>query len=132
LNPFIWHRPLSDPEKMVEDQDFAELVALKLKSGANVSLFGPRDIGKTSFLSTLTRELAKEHASDAPAYTTLTINLKRGLSIQGIISCIRESLEDHPSPQLRTIAKSAIDTVETELGFNVRLLNYKHKRTPKT
>lgn len=116
---------------MVEQQEFAEEIALKLKAGANVSLFGPRDIGKTSFLSTLARELAKDHGLNAPPYTALVINLKRGLSIQGIISCIREALEEHPSSELRKIGRQSMDTVESELGFNVRLLSYTQKRSPK-
>jgi hypothetical protein len=59
LNPFIWDRPLDDPAKIVGMEAFANEVALSLKGQTNVSLFGPRDTGKTTFTNQLALELAK-------------------------------------------------------------------------
>ena len=49
LNPFIWSDAIDDLSRTVSRGEFTERIALHLKSGTNVALFGPRGTGKTTF-----------------------------------------------------------------------------------
>jgi tRNA A37 threonylcarbamoyladenosine biosynthesis protein TsaE len=75
LNPFVWDRPLEDPSKIVGMDDFAREVALILKASTNVALFGPRDTGKSTFLTSLDRELAMTQEEEAPPFEMVRIDL---------------------------------------------------------
>ncbi|HTZ64154.1 MAG TPA: hypothetical protein VMB51_08615 [Solirubrobacteraceae bacterium] len=122
LNPFVWDRPLEDPAKIVGMDDFARDVALMLKAHTNVAIFGPRDTGKSTFLTVLDRELAIEHESDAPPWTMVRINLKRALSIPAFISCVNDALEDHPEPAVRRAAARELEVLEHEIGFDLKVI----------
>ncbi|HTW42849.1 MAG TPA: hypothetical protein VMD79_11090 [Solirubrobacteraceae bacterium] len=122
LNPFVWDRPLEDPAKIVGMDDFARDVALMLKAQTNVAIFGARDTGKSTFLTTLARELAIEHEADAPSYTMVRVDLKRALSIPAFISCVNTALEEHPDRAIRRAAARELEVLEREIGFDLRLI----------
>lgn len=122
LNPFVWDRPLEDPAKIVGMDDFARDVALMLKARTNVAIFGPRDTGKSTFLTALDRELAIEHEPDAPPYTIVRVNLKRALSIPAFISCVNDALEEHPVQEVRRAARRELEVLEREIGFDLKII----------
>jgi uncharacterized protein len=122
LNPFVWDRPLDDPAKIVGMDDFARDVALMLKAQTNVAIFGPRDTGKSTFLTALDRELAIEHEPDTPPYTIVRVNLKRALSIPAFISCVNDALEEHPVHAVRRAARRELEVLERELGFDLKII----------
>jgi uncharacterized protein len=121
LNPFVWDRPLEDPAKIVGMDDFARDVALILKASTNVAIFGPRDTGKSTFLTALARELAVEHDDDAPPHTMVRVDLKRALSIPAFIACVDEALRSHPEHAVRRAAARELEVLERELGFDLKL-----------
>lgn len=122
LNPFIWDRALDDPAKIVGMDDFAREVALTLKAQTNVAIFGPRNTGKSTFLTVLARELAIEHEADAPPHVMVRVDLKRALSIPAFISCVDESLREHPEQAVRRAAARELEVLERELGFDLKLI----------
>lgn len=122
LNPFIWDRPLDDPTKIVGMDDFAREVALTLKAQTNVAIFGPRNTGKSTFLTALGRELALEQEPDAPPHTMVRIDLKRALSIPAFISCVVDALRTHPDPTARRAGARELEVVERQLGFDLKLV----------
>lgn len=126
LNPFVWDRPLEDMSKIVGMDDFAADMALTLKAQTNVAIFGPRDTGKSTFLTSLRNALAVDHEADAPPYEMLQINLKRALSIPAFISCVDDSLRSHQRPHVRAAAEREFEVVERELGISFKA--FKHTR----
>jgi hypothetical protein len=122
LNPFIWDRPLDDPAKIVGMDGFAHEVALTLKGQTNVALFGPRDTGKTTFISQLALELAKDHGRDAPPFDVVRVNLQRVLSIPGLIGCVHDAMVDHPNKTLRRQARRQMSVLEKEIGFDIKII----------
>jgi energy-coupling factor transporter ATP-binding protein EcfA2 len=122
LNPFVWDRPLDDPAKIVGMDDFARDVALMLKAQTNVAIFGPRDTGKSTFLTALARELEIEHEADAPPYTMIRVNLKRALSIPAFISCVNDALKEHPVQVVRRAAVRELEVLEREIGFDLKVV----------
>ena len=122
LNPFVWDRPLDDPAKIVGMDDFARDTALMLKAHTNVAIFGPRDTGKSTFLTALGRELAMEHEAEAPPYTMIRVDLKRALSIPAFISCVNAALEEHPDHAIRRAAARELEVLEREVGFDLKLI----------
>jgi hypothetical protein len=128
LNPFVWDRPLHDPAKVVGMDNFAREVALILKASTNVAIFGPRDTGKSTFLTVLARELAVAHERDAPPHTMIRIDLKRALSIPAFIACVDDALRGHPDPAVRRAATREMEVLERELGFDLKLLKGRVRR----
>jgi len=96
LNPFVWDRPLDDPSKIIGMDAFANRVALTLKGQTNVSLFGPRDTGKTTFTNQLSLELAKSHGEGASPFDAVKVNLQRVVSLPGFIGCVHDAMAGHP------------------------------------
>ena len=131
LNPFVWDRPLEDPAKIVGMDDFAREVALILKASTNVAIFGPRDTGKSTFLTALTRELAIEHEDDAPPHAVVRVDLKRALSIPAFIACVDDALRTHPEHAVRRAAARELEVLERELGFDLKLLKGNVRRGPR-
>ena len=129
VNPFIWDRPLDDPAKIVGMDAFAHEVALTLKGHTNVALFGPRDTGKTTFVSQLTLELAKDHGPDAPPFEVVRVNLQRVLSIPGLIGCVHDAMLEHPSKALRRQARRQMSVLEKEIGFDIKIIKGAVKRS---
>jgi hypothetical protein len=129
LNPFVWDRPLDDPAKIVGMDDFAREVALILKAQTNVAIFGPRDTGKSTFLTSLGRELQREHEADAPPHVMIRVDLKRALSIPAFISCVDDALRSHPTSSVRSAAARELEVVERELGINFKVFRLSQKRT---
>jgi hypothetical protein len=128
LNPFVWDRPLDDPTKIVGMDDFAREVALILKAQTNVAIFGPRNTGKSTFLTTLGRELAMEQEADAPPYVMVRVDLKRALSIPAFISCVDTALKDHPDRTVRSAGAKELEVVERELGVDLKVFKGSSKR----
>jgi hypothetical protein len=128
LNPFVWDRPLDDPAKIIGMEAFANRVALTLKGQTNVALFGPRDTGKTTFTSQLALELAREHGPDAPPFDVICINLQRVVSIPGFIGCVHDAMTTHPEKRMRRAAARQISALETEIGFDIRVIKGSVKR----
>jgi hypothetical protein len=122
LNPFIWDRPLDDPSKIIGMEAFANEVALTLKAQTNVSLFGPRDTGKTTFTNQLALELAKRHGDDAPPFDVVKVNLQRVVSIPGFIGCVHDAMTSHPFKGLRRAAQRQIGALEKEIGFDIKVI----------
>ena len=122
LNPFIWDRPLDDPAKIVGMEAFANEVALTLKGQTNVSLFGPRDTGKTTFTNQLALELAKRHGPDAPPVDVVKVNLQRVVSIPGFIGCVHDAMVSHPVKRMRRAALRQIGALEKEIGFDIKVI----------
>jgi len=96
-----------------------------------VAIFGPRDTGKSTFLTPLRQELSLDHEPDAPPYEMIRINLKRALSIPAFISCVDDALDSHPSPLFRAAAKKELEIVERqmEIDFKVFKASRKHTRS---
>jgi energy-coupling factor transporter ATP-binding protein EcfA2 len=128
LNPFVWDRPLEDPSKIVGMDDFAREIALTLKAQTNVAIFGPRDTGKSTFLTSLRQELELEHEADAPPYAMVRVNLKRALSIPAFISCVDDALSEHPNRVLRAAAQRELELVERQLEISFKLFKASQKR----
>jgi hypothetical protein len=122
LNPFIWDRPIDDPAKIIGMEGFANQVALTLKAQTNVALFGPRDTGKTTFTNQLALELAKRHGSDAPPFDVVRINLQRVMSIPAFIGCVHDAMAGHPEKALRRTAQRQIESLEKEIGFDIKVI----------
>lgn len=122
LNPFIWDRPVDDPAKIVGMEAFANQVALTLKAQTNVSLFGPRDTGKTTFTNQLALELAKAHDTDAPPFEVVKVNLQRVVSIPGFIGCVHDAMIGHPVKHIRRAAQRQIGAMEKEIGFDIKVI----------
>ena len=122
LNPFVWDRPLDDPAKIVGMEAFANEVALTLKGQTNVSLFGPRDTGKTTFTNQLALELAKRHGPDAPPFDVVKVNLQRVVSIPGFIGCVHDAMTSHPVKRMRRAALRQIGALEKEIGFDIKVI----------
>jgi hypothetical protein len=129
VNPFIWDRPLDDPAKIVGMDGFAHEVALTLKGQTNVALFGPRDTGKTTFISQLGLELAKDHGGDAPPFEVVRVNLQRVLSLPGLIGCVHDAMLGHPNKTLRRQARRQMSVLEKEIGFDIKIIKGAVKRT---
>src|SRR6476619_5860241 len=129
LNPFVWDRPLDDLSKIVGMDDFARDVALTLKAQTNVAIFGPRNTGKSTFLTALGRELGLEQEPDAPPHTMVRVDLKRALSIPAFVSCVVDALRDHPDPTVRRAGARELEVVERQLGFDLKLVKGSTKRT---
>jgi hypothetical protein len=122
VNPFIWDRPLDDPSKIIGMEAFANQVALTLKGQTNVALFGPRDTGKTTFITQLALELAKAHGDDAPPFDVVRVNLQRVVSIPGFIGCVHDAMTTHPVKRLRRAAQRQIGALEKEIGFDIKVI----------
>jgi hypothetical protein len=118
LNPFVWTDAVALPDA-VSRQPFTSKLALDLKGGTHVALFGPRGTGKTSFLLELEGELAKEQSEDAPPWSMIRIDLRAAISIPAFIGAVSTALKQHPERQLRRRAASAFRNVEKELGVNL-------------
>ncbi|HXP37063.1 MAG TPA: hypothetical protein VN817_04795 [Solirubrobacteraceae bacterium] len=129
LNPFVWDRPLDDPSKIIGMEPFASEVALTLKGQTNVSLFGPRDTGKTTFVNQLALELTKRHGDDAPPFDTIKVNLQRVVSIPGFIGCVHDAMTGHPVKSVRRAAQRQIGVLEKEIGFDIRVVKGSVKRS---
>jgi hypothetical protein len=129
VNPFILDRPLDDPAKIVGMDAFAHEVALTLKGQTNVALFGPRDTGKTTFISQLALELAKDHGPDAPPFEVVRVNLQRVLSIPGLIGCVHDAMLGHPNRALRRQARRQMSVLEKEIGFDIKVIKGAVKRS---
>jgi hypothetical protein len=130
LNPFIWDRPLDDPSKIVGMDAFANRVALTLKAQTNVTLFGPRDTGKTTFTNQLVLELAKSHGEDAPPFDVVKVNLQRVVSIPGFIGCVHDAMTTHPVKRLRRAAMRQVSALEKEIGFDIKVIKGTVRRSP--
>jgi hypothetical protein len=130
LNPFVWDRPLDDPSKIIGMEAFANQVALTLKGQTNVSLFGPRDTGKTTFTNQLALELTKSHGRDAPPFDVVKVNLQRVVSIPGFIGCVHDAMVAHPEKRLRRAAQRQISALEKEVGFDIRVIKGSVRRAP--
>ena len=120
---------MDDPAKIVGMDAFAHEVALTLKGQTNVALFGPRDTGKTTFISQLALELAKEHGRDAPPFEVVRVNLQRVLSIPGLIGCVHDAMLGHPNRALRRQARRQMSVLEKEIGFDIRVIKGAVKRS---
>ncbi|MFL5859258.1 MAG: hypothetical protein ACJ780_00525 [Solirubrobacteraceae bacterium] len=132
LNPFIWDRPLDDPSKIIGMDAFAHQVALTLKGQTNVALFGPRDTGKTTFTNQLALELGKTHGVDAPAFDVVAVNLQRVVSIPGFIGCVHDAMISHPDKRVRRAAGRQIESLEKEIGFDIKVIKGNVRRAAMT
>jgi len=129
VNPFVWSRPLDDPAKIVGMDGFANEVAMILKGQTNVAIFGPRDTGKTTFTTLLTKELESDHGADAPPHRVIRIDLQRVLSVPGFIGCIHDGLTGHPDREVRKEARKQLETLEKEIGFDIKVIKGAVKRS---
>jgi len=100
-----------------------------LKGQTNVSLFGARDTGKTTFTTQLALELDKDHGPDAPPFDVVRVNLQRVLSLPGFIGCIHDALTGHPDKRLRRAAQRQMSVLEKEIGFDIKVIKGGVKRT---
>jgi molybdopterin-guanine dinucleotide biosynthesis protein len=128
VNPFIWTRPLDDPSRIVGMDGFAREVALILKGQTNVAIFGPRDTGKTTFTTLLAHELGARHGPDAPPHVVLRINLQRVFSIPAFIGAVHDALMAHPDRSVKKQARKQLETLEKEIGFDIKIIKGAVKR----
>src|SRR3954454_3073458 len=129
VNPFVWGRPLDDVSKIVGMDGFAREVALILKGQTNVALFGPRDTGKTTFTTQLTRELRRTHGPDAPPHTVVRVNLQRCFSIPAFIGCVHDALVGHPEKRVQREARKQLAVLEKEVGFDIKVIKGSVRRS---
>lgn len=129
VNPFVWSRPLDDPAKIVGMDGFAREVALILKGQTNVSLFGPRDTGKTTFTVQLARELGREHGDDAPPHVVVRIDLQRCFSIPAFNGCVHDALVGHPERHVQREARRHLAVLEQEIGFDIKVIKGSLRRS---
>jgi hypothetical protein len=118
LNPFTW-TDVVQSDNAVPRQAFTERVALTLKGGTHVSLFGPRGTGKSSFLLEEVEELARDHGPDAPPWSMIIIDLRTAISIPAFVGVISAALGSHPDNRLRRRATNAFRDLEKEIGINL-------------
>ncbi len=123
VNPFIWSGPVEDA---VERTSFATEVALILKGGTHVALFGPRGTGKTTFAVGLARELALEHGDDAPTWEMLLVDLRHVISLGAFSGALEQALLEHP--RLGRPARAAIAHWEAELAVNLGVVSARARR----
>ncbi len=133
LNPFTWTGPIRDG---VSRGPFTERVALTLKGGTHVALFGPRGTGKTSFIADLTRELARPQEADAPPWDAIAVDLRHAISLPAFIGAVQAAVDAHPNGQLRRRAIGLFRALEKEIGVNLGLVRAGvrsgARRTPNT
>jgi hypothetical protein len=129
INPFVWGRPIEDPSKIVGMDGFAREVALILKGGTNVALFGPRDTGKTTFTSVLGIELGQSHGADGPSHAVVKINLQRAFSLAAFNACVHDAMASHPDRHVRREARRQLSTLEKEIGFDIKVIKGAVRRT---
>ena len=103
-------------------------MALTLKGQTNVALFGPRDTGKTTFITQLGLELTKRHGDDAPPFDVVKVNLQRVVSLPGLIGCVHDALINHPVKHIRRAAQHQVGALEKELGFDIRVIKDRRSR----
>lgn len=127
LNPFVWNREIEDG---IGRGHLAEEVALILKAGTNIQLFGPRGTGKTTFTVQLANELQKVHGPDAPPWECLRIDLRPVASLGDFVTAVDDAVNRHPSHQLRRRIRSELRGLEAELGVNLGVLKIGIKSTP--
>ena len=82
----------------------------------------PGTPGKTTFISQLALELAKDHGRDAPPFDVVRVNLQRVLSIPGLIGCVHDAMVDHPNKTLRRQARRQMSVLEKEIGFDIKII----------
>jgi energy-coupling factor transporter ATP-binding protein EcfA2 len=121
LNPFVWSDAVL-ADDAVSRQPFTERIALNMKSGTHVALFGPRGTGKSSFLLQLSQEVAREHGPDAPPWSMITIDLRTAISLPAFVAAVSKALREHPDKRLRRRGIDALRDVEKELGVNLGLV----------
>ena len=116
VNPFIWTGAIDD---YVSRQPFTERVALTLKGGTHVALFGPRGTGKTTFLHELAAELGREHGDDALGWQAIAVDLRRAISLPAFVGAVSDSLERHSDRALRRRGRAAFGRLEKEMQINL-------------
>lgn len=119
VNPFIWTEAIVEG---VPHGEFTERVALALKAGTHVALFGSRGTGKTTFVGELAHELTQEHDPQAPPWELVTIDLRRAISLPAFSGAILEALETHPNRRARRRALSALTRLEAQIGVNLGIV----------
>jgi DNA polymerase III delta prime subunit len=119
VNPFNWTGPVTDG---VPRADFARSVALTLKGGVHVAMFGPRGTGKTTFIGEVARQLLAEQEPDAPRWETVAVDLRRVISIPAFIGAVSDAVDQHPSRRLRRNATAAFKRLEKEIGVNLGVI----------
>jgi len=125
VNPFIWSDAIDDLSRTVSRGEFTERIALHLKSGTNVALFGPRGTGKTTFTLQLAAELERRHGRDAPPFATVLINLMDAISLQATIGCVARALSSpRLNPAMRGEGRRQLERVGAEFGFDFRVIRY--------
>lgn len=122
INPFIWDRPIDDPQNVTGMDGFAEEVALTVKGQTNVAIFGARNTGKSSFLTKLEHELTLDHGNDGPAHVVVRVDLKRALSISAFIAAVHDAMTSHPIRSVKEKVREQLGVLEKEVGFDIRLV----------
>ena len=121
MNPFLWTEAIKDG---VVRKKFTQEVALWLKGGTHVALFGPRGTGKTTFLWHLGQELARDHGDDlAKDWEMIVIDLRRALSLPAFSGAIADSLTKHPNRRVQRRARAALSGLEKHFGVNLGVVH---------
>lgn len=128
MNPFSWVDALKDG---IPRREFADKVALTLKAGTHISLFGPRGTGKTTFLHELRPVLMVNH-SDAPGWEMISVDLRRAISIPAFTGAISSALQRHPNRKIKRLARSAMIRMEANLGVNLGVVSGAFKASRQT
>jgi energy-coupling factor transporter ATP-binding protein EcfA2 len=116
LNPFVWDQEIEDG---LTRSGFAVDVALKLKAGQHIALFGPRGTGKTTFTLELANELRKPHGDDAVPWECIRVDLRSAISLERFIVGISQAVDRHPSKALRRRIKAQFTALNKEFGINI-------------
>ncbi|MBN8868235.1 MAG: AAA family ATPase [Solirubrobacterales bacterium] len=119
LNPFVWSREIDDG---VGRSSAAADVALILKGGTHIQLFGPRGTGKTTFTVELAGELGKNHGPEVPPWECLRVDLRPVASLGDFVTAVRDAVQRHPSHTLRRRIQGELSGLEKDLGINLGVI----------
>ncbi len=116
INPFFWTDALKDG---VRRDEFATKVAMWLKGGTHIAVFGLRGTGKTTFLNQLVGEMSLDHGPKAPPWEMIIVDLRRAISLQAFVGAIVAALQKHPSRRIQRRARTVSSSLEKQLGISL-------------
>ena len=129
LNPFVWDKEIEDG---IGRSELAREVALTLKAGTNIQLFGPRGTGKSTFTVDLARELSQAHGPDAGPWECIRVDLRPVANLGDFVTAVRDAVDHHPSKTVRRRIQSEFATLNKDFGINLGVVRFGVSSGPRT